>query len=69
MDAPISEPVFLRYAQAQAAYGTHLLAVHRRDLSGCCCHCGRSHPCGHRVHGARLLAHYADWPRDGPDGG
>ncbi|MEU7821754.1 hypothetical protein [Catellatospora sp. NPDC049133] len=66
MDAPIPAADFLRYAKAQAGYGAHLLATHRRDLSGCCCHCGRSHPCERRVHGAQLLAHYADWPPE-PD--
>ncbi|MEV4412539.1 hypothetical protein [Catellatospora sp. NPDC049609] len=61
MGTPIAEREFLRYAEAQAAYGVHLLAVHRRDHTGCCRQCGRSHPCDERSHGARLIAHYADW--------
>jgi hypothetical protein len=45
MDMPMAEPEFLRYADAQAAYGRHLLAEHQRDGTGCCRSCGRAHPC------------------------
>ncbi|WP_155391418.1 hypothetical protein [Catellatospora paridis] len=61
MDTPMAEPEFLRYAEAQAAYGHHLLGVHRRDGTGCCTSCGRPHPCDRRVHGGRLIVHYQDW--------
>ncbi|WP_212841589.1 hypothetical protein [Catellatospora sp. IY07-71] len=66
MDMPMAEPEFLRYADAQAAYGRHLLAEHQRDGTGCCRSCGRAHPCEQRAHGGRLVVHYADWDGGGP---
>ncbi|MFC7243218.1 hypothetical protein ACFQO7_12095 [Catellatospora aurea] len=61
MDTPMVEQEFLRYAEAQAAYGRHLLVVHRRDGTGRCTSCGRVHPCDRRAHGGRLIVHYQDW--------
>ncbi|MEV0458006.1 hypothetical protein [Catellatospora methionotrophica] len=67
MGKAIPEREFAQYADAQAAYGTHLLSVHRREATGCCRQCGRVHPCDLRMRGAHLIAHYADWWTDQPD--
>ncbi|GHJ44101.1 hypothetical protein Cs7R123_14430 [Catellatospora sp. TT07R-123] len=61
MGTPIADREFSQYAEAQAAHGAHLLLTHRRESTGCCRHCGRPHPCEHRLRGAQLIAHFADW--------
>ncbi|MDI1462243.1 hypothetical protein QEZ54_14835 [Catellatospora sp. KI3] len=66
MDTPIAEEEFRRYAQSQADRGWHLIGLHRRDGSGCCRHCGRTHPCDERVYGGRLIVHYENWFGDQP---
>jgi hypothetical protein len=58
---PIAEQEFIAYAEAQAAYGQHLLAVHRRDSTNCCRLCGRPHPCDERARGGQLLVHFDHW--------
>ncbi|MEV4412147.1 hypothetical protein [Catellatospora sp. NPDC049609] len=64
MDHFVADREFGLYAEAQAAYGRHLLKLHRRDGTGCCRGCGRAHPCDERVHAGRLLAHFAHWSID-----
>ncbi|GAA1419836.1 hypothetical protein GCM10009662_75190 [Catellatospora coxensis] len=61
MGGSIAEQEFDTYAEAQAAYGRHLLGLHRRDGAGCCRDCGRPHPCGERTRAGLLIAHFEDW--------
>jgi hypothetical protein len=50
-----------------AEQGADPMLVHRREATGCCRHCGRVHPCDLRLHGAQLIAHYADWRWEEPE--